>query len=111
MTRGCDATACNCTTLAKNGVKLWRAKKEVKLFPARAPLESVALDILGSLIKIRRGHIFLLVIANRYSRLTRTVPLNMITALAVPRAFIHQWVLVHELPREVRGLDLVMYHF
>jgi Integrase core domain len=70
----------------------------LKLFPAKGPLESVAMDILGPLPKSKHGNRFLLVITDRYSKVTQTVPLRAITALSVARAFCEQWVYVYGAP-------------
>jgi hypothetical protein len=63
-------------------------------FPAKGPLESVAMDILGPLPRTKHGNRFLLVIADPYTKVTRTVPLRKVTALSVARAFVDQWVYV-----------------
>jgi Integrase zinc binding domain len=51
----------------------------LKLFPASGPLEYVSMDILGPLPKTDHGNRFLLVITDRFSKLTRMVPLRTIT--------------------------------
>ena len=56
------------------------------------------MDILGPLPKTRHGNRFLLVIADRYSKLTRTVPLRVTTALTVAQAFCEHWVFVYGPP-------------
>jgi hypothetical protein len=50
------------------------------------------MDILGHLPKTELGNMFLLVITDRFSKLTRTVPLRTITALSVSKAFCEAWV-------------------
>jgi hypothetical protein len=50
------------------------------------------MDILGPLPKTEHGNRFLLVISDRFSKLTRTVPLRTITALGVAKAFCNAWV-------------------
>jgi hypothetical protein len=61
-------------------------------------MESVAMDILGPLPKTRNGDLFLLVIAYQYSKLTRRVPLRVITALVVAQAFCDHLVFVYGPP-------------
>ncbi len=68
------------------------AKKRVKLrwlqlFLSTRPLEFVAVDMLGAFRRTKDGHEHLLVITDRYSKLTRAVPLPTITAHAVAKAF------------------------
>jgi transposase InsO family protein len=56
------------------------------------------MDILGPLPNTRHGNLFLLVIADRYSKLTCTVPLCFTTALAVAKAFCDYLVFVYGPP-------------
>jgi hypothetical protein len=67
-------------------------------FPANGPLESVALDILGPLPRTRHGNRFLLVISDRYSKVTKTVPLRTFTAFLVARAICDHWAYVYGPP-------------
>jgi transposase InsO family protein len=70
-------------------------------FPASGPLEYVSMDILGPLPKTDHGNRFLLVITDRFSKLTRTVPLRTITALVDAKAFCENWVFAYGAPRYV----------
>jgi hypothetical protein len=67
------------------------------MFQADGPLEFVAMDILGPLPKMEHGNCFLLVISDRFSKLTRTVPIRTITALVVAKAFCDAWVFLTDL--------------
>ena len=98
MAMDCYAVARSCTSCARNRIKLRKNSKEMTLFPAHAPLEFVAIDILGELITSRRGYRYLLVITDRFSKLTRTVPLKRITAATVATAFVHHWVFTYGPP-------------
>jgi hypothetical protein len=89
--RQCDACAWNPITLS------WRTNP-LCLFPVNAPFDSVAMDTLGQLPKTRYENRFLLVIADRYSNITRTVPLRVTTALTVAQAFCYHWVFVYGPP-------------
>ena len=91
-------TVKQCDTCSRNRVNLSKRTNPLKLFPANAPLESVAMDILGPLSKTRHGNRFLLVIADRYTKITRTVPLRTITALTVAQAFCEHWVYIYGPP-------------
>jgi Integrase zinc binding domain len=88
-------TVKRCEACARNRITERRRTNPLKLFPAKGPLESVAMDILGPLPKSKHGNLFLLVITDRYSKVTQTVPLRAITALSVARAFCEQWVYVY----------------
>ena len=57
-------TVRQCDACARNRIALSRRTNHLGLFPAHAPLESVAMDILGPLPKTRHGNRFLLVIAD-----------------------------------------------
>jgi Integrase zinc binding domain len=81
-----------CTVCAKNRVTERKRTSFLKLFPASGPLEFVAMDILGPLPKTEHGNRFLLVIYDRFSKLTRTLPLRTITALGVAKAFCDAWL-------------------
>ena len=50
------AVARNCANCARERVKLRKNAKEMKLFTPNAPLEFVAIDILGELITTSRGN-------------------------------------------------------
>ena len=73
LTAEIAATVRNCASCA---IKLRRRTNLLKLFPATRPLESVSIDILGSLPKSERGKRFLLVITDRFTKLTTVVPLR-----------------------------------
>jgi hypothetical protein len=77
-----------CAVCAKNRIRERKRTSFHKLFPAAEPLEYVSLDILGPLPKTEHGNRFLLIITDRFSKLTRTVPLRVIPALAVAKAFL-----------------------
>jgi transposase InsO family protein len=94
-------TVRTCTTCAKNRIKERTHTSFLKLFPASAPLEYVAIDILGPLPKTGHGNRFLLVMTDRFSKLTRTVPLRTTTALVCARAFCDHWVYSYGAPRHV----------
>jgi RNase H-like domain found in reverse transcriptase/Integrase zinc binding domain/Integrase core domain len=94
-------TVNNCTVCAKNRISERKRTSFLKLFPASEPLEYIAVDILGPLPKTEHGNQFLLVITDRFSKLTRTVPLRSISAFMVARYFCEQWVFVNGAPRYV----------
>ena len=57
-----------------------------------APLEFVSIDILGPLRKTKDGNELLLVMSDRFTKLTAVVPLKRITDNSVARAFVDNWV-------------------
>ena len=97
----CYATARRCPTCARNRIKLRKNVGELQLFPATAPLESVAIDVLGELIRTQRGNEYLLVITDRFTKLTKTVPMKGISAAEVARHFVNEWVFNYGPPKEL----------
>lgn len=87
-----------CTSCSKERVTLRKHKSFMKLFPATAPLEFVAVDILGPLRRTASGNEHLLVMTDRFSKLTRTAPLSSITAYAVAKTFCESWVFTYGPP-------------
>jgi transposase InsO family protein len=91
-------TVRQCYACARNRISERRHTTVLQLFPANGPLESVAMDILRPLSRTNHGNRFLLVIADQYKKVTRTVPLRAVTALSVARAFVEKWVYVYGPP-------------
>jgi hypothetical protein len=92
MYKDVEETVRHCTVCAKNRVAERKRAIFLKLFPADGPLEFVSMDILGPLPKTDYGNRSLLVVSDRFSNITRTVPLRAITALVVSKAFCDDWV-------------------
>jgi Integrase zinc binding domain len=92
------ATVRRCTTCSRDRIKLRQHNSFMKLFPAAGPLEFVALDILGPLPKTKGGNRYLLVISDRFSKLTRAIPLRTVNATNVARAFSEGWIFIYGIP-------------
>lgn len=97
----CYATVRRCSTCAKNRIQLRLQAEPLQLFPASGPLESVAIDVLGELIKTVRGNQYLLIISDRFTKLTKSVPLKSISAAEVAKAFVNEWVFNYGPPKEL----------
>ena len=82
-----------------NRAKLRKHLNRLKLFPATLPLESLAIDILGPLPKTKARKRFLLVITDRFTKLTQVVALRTITAYTVAVAFCDAWIFKYGVPR------------
>lgn len=93
MSLDCYALLRECVPCARNQVRLRKHAKQLQLFLAQAPLEYVAIDILGEFIATPRRKRYLLVITDRFSKLVRTVPLASISASEVAKAFVSNWLL------------------
>ena len=77
------ATVRNCTTCAKNRVKLRKRTNPLKLFTATEPLKDLCIDILGPLTKTKSGNRFLVVTTDRFTKLTQIAALKRIDAYHV----------------------------
>jgi Integrase zinc binding domain len=100
MNKEGEETVRHCTVCAKNRVTERKRTSFLKLlFPASGPLEFVAMEILGPLPKTEHGNRFLLVISDRFSKLTRMVPLRTITTLGVAKTFCDAWAFSYGPPR------------
>jgi hypothetical protein len=84
----------NCASCARTRLLTQRKTTYLKLFPPPAPLEFVAMDILGPLPETKVGKRFLLVMVDRFSKLTWTVPLRTIVGTEVAKVFVHEWYCV-----------------
>jgi transposase InsO family protein len=62
------------------------------LFPPSAPMEFVAMNLLGPLTTSDHGNRFLLVITDRFTKLTRAFPLASTTADIVAKTFLDGWI-------------------
>jgi Integrase zinc binding domain len=92
-------TVRQCAVCAKNRIHERKRTSFLKLFPESEPLEYTSLDILGPLPKTEHGNMFLPVITDRFSKLTRTVHLRNISAFVFAKAFCEHWVFVYGPPR------------
>ena len=89
----------NCTTCAKNRAKLRKRTHPLRIFSAARPLEFLAIDILGTLKKTKKGHRILLVMSDRFSKLTEVMPLRRIDAYTVAVAIVESWVFKYGPPK------------
>ncbi len=80
-------TVRECVSCQLNRIKERKHTNFCKLFPAVSPLEFICIDILGPLPKTRKGNTYLLVMCDRFSKLTRRQHLKRISTEAVAEAF------------------------
>ena len=76
-------------------------QRHLKLFPAKGPLEYIAIDILGPLPRTKTGRQYVVVITDRYSKLTRAVPTAKITAPVVAAVVLEHWVIPYGIPNHI----------
>lgn len=74
-------------------------QRPMKVSPAFAPLQFVAIKIHGNLVRIPRQKMDLLVVLNRLSKPVRTVMLRTTTAKVVAKAFVTLWIMEYGHPR------------
>jgi len=87
-----------CPTCAKNRLMGTQSKAFMRLFSATEPFAALAIDLLGPLPRTPVGYEYILVICDRFTQVTRAVPLRDITALDVLSAFLDTWVASYGLP-------------
>lgn len=73
-------------------------QRVLKLFPPEGPLVFIAIDILGPLPKEKSGNKFIIVIKDRYSKLTLEVPTSSVTAPAVASTQLDSWIIPYGIP-------------
>eukprot|EP00171_Calliarthron_tuberculosum_P011908 IDg11908t1 len=64
----------------------------------KMPLKELAINLLSPFQKAPRDNTHLLVITDRYSKLTRTVPMGVTKAWELAQAFLNNWVFTYGLP-------------
>lgn len=90
MRLDCYAKARACLKCTRTRIKLGKHILKLKLFPASRQLQFVATHLSGKLPRTLRGNRFLLVIADRFSKHTRTVALRSTNAEEIEQAFVSQ---------------------
>jgi len=90
-----------CALCAKSRLALQRRRTRLKLFPVEEPMTDVAIDICGLVVRSEAGNRFVLVMTDRFSKLTRAVALRKITAITVASAFLETWVASYRPPDAV----------
>jgi len=68
-----------CPTCAKNRLMGTQSTAPMRLFPATEPFAALAIDLLGPLPRTPEEYEYILVICDRFTKVTRAVPLNDIS--------------------------------
>ena len=79
----------------KERFRLRNSLTGLKLFPATAPLEDIAMDFLGPFRETPCGNIHLSVILDRHSKVVHTVSIGRIHDFEIGKAFTTQWVFTY----------------
>jgi len=77
-----------CPTCAKHRLMGTKSTARMRLFPATEPFADLAIDLPGPLPRTPEGYEYILVICDRFTKVTRAVPLKDISALDVLSAFL-----------------------
>ena len=78
-------------------------KAPMKLYPTGAPGERISMDILGPLVLTPRGNLFVLVIADHFSKVTKAFPLKDQKAETIARVLTERWILEYGEPMQVHA--------
>jgi Integrase zinc binding domain len=93
LSRDCSAFVRRCPTCAARHFKRGPERPTpLMVFPPEGALEFISMDILGPLPTSRRGHRYILVMTDRFSKLTVAVPMADQTASTVALAFVDRWL-------------------
>jgi transposase InsO family protein len=82
----------SCPSCVKKSLRVSRKTMKLQLFPPSSPMEFIAMHILGPLTQTDKGNRFLLVVTDRFSKLTRAYPLASTTADVVAKTLFDGWV-------------------
>jgi transposase InsO family protein len=99
LSRDCSSFVRRCPTRAARHLKRGpRRSTPMTVFPPEGPLEFISMDFLGPLPTSQRGHKYILVISDLFSKLTVAVPMADQTASTVAPIFIDRWVACFGIP-------------
>jgi len=95
------AFVANCNQCATNRVGKRRNTNFLKTLPPTEPLTDLCIDLLGPLPRTAAGNEHLLVIVDRFSKMSRAIPLQRIDAETIAAAFLDNWVAAYGPPATV----------
>jgi len=91
MVTDIHTTITKCTTCARNRLPLRRNITPMTLFQATEPLRELSVDIFGPTPAYQTGNRSILVINDRFTKLTKCVVLRRITDISVASVIIDAW--------------------
>ena len=91
----------SCATCAKNRLMETRQTSAMRLFPATEPFASIAVDLLGPLPRTPEGYDYLLVMCDRFTKLTRVAPLKDTTAIDIVSQLLDVWIASYGIPDSI----------
>ena len=91
----------NCVQCARNRVGKVRKPNFLKTFPPKDPLTDLCMNLLDPLPRTEAGIEYLLVIVDRFWKMTRAIPLQRIDAESIAAAFFDHCAAVYRPPATV----------
>lgn len=91
MTTDVYHTVSNCPTCARSREKL-KLKQDQQIFQASRTLALYAMDILGQPAQTTNGNTFLIVIIDRYSKVTKRIPKLRTMAVHIATLFLYHCI-------------------
>jgi hypothetical protein len=99
LTADCYSYVARCLFCIKKSLRLQQKTTALTLFPPQRPFEMVGIDLLGPLAQTSRGNVYILVITDRFSKVTRAVPMTTdTTAASVALSYFCSWVSYYGAP-------------
>jgi transposase InsO family protein len=99
LSRDCNAFVQSCPSCAARQLKRGpKRSTPLSVFPPDGLLEFVAMDILGTFPVSKLGSRYILVISDRFSKLSVAVPLPDQTASTVSQAVVDRWLVYYGVP-------------
>lgn len=95
------AWVAKCPGCAKNRLQERRHTSLMRHFPATESFSGLAMDLLGPFLETDRGHNVILVMSDRFTKLTRALPLRETIALVVASTFVDYGVSAYGVPDTV----------
>lgn len=87
-----------CKSCARNNPR-YKSKRPIQVVPPSEPLDFVAMNILGQLPRTASGKQHVVVIMDRYSKLTRAISKAKTTATHDTNVFFDHWVVPYDIPK------------
>lgn len=100
VTADVQKTFKTCQQCQKGGTK-FAQQRQHELFPANRSLESIAIYILGPLLRTKEGMRYVVVMTDRYSILTRGMATETVTSTNAAKIFVEQRVIPYKIPKTV----------
>jgi len=87
-----------CDSCARQRVRPLERRSPLTLFLATMPFQDIAVDLYGPLARTAAGHRFILVIADRFTKLVRALPMDSTTAVDCASVVLDYWVAAYGPP-------------